>query len=125
MFFLSAELNIFEKYQQFYEKYQHQQYQHYETFHCAHYVAYHVTKYFKENGILDLKLVFHTGILLHYFTFFIPNSCMETRRKMKTQVSNYFCIGNLFYNHCLAFCQFGKAFNLNAVFFTTTKLITS
>ena len=70
MFFLSAELNIFEKYQQFKDYLRD-----YETHHCAHYVVYHGTKDFKENGMLDLTLVFHTGILLHYFTFFIPNGC--------------------------------------------------
>ena len=113
MFFLSAELNIFEKYQQFKDYLRD-----YETLHCAHYVAYHGTKDSKENGMLNLTLVLHTAILLHYFTFFIPNDCMGRREETETYVPNYFCIGKLFYNHCLAFSEFGKAFNLNAVVFT-------
>ena len=53
LFFLSAELNIFEKYQQFKDYLSD-----YETLHCAHYVAYHGMKDFKENGMLDLTLEF-------------------------------------------------------------------
>ena len=75
--------------------------------------------------MLNLTLVFHTGILLHCFTFFNPNGCMGGREETETYVPNYFCIGKLFYNHCLAFCEFGKAFNLNAVVFTVTNLIKS
>ena len=76
LFFLSAELNIFEKDQQFKDYLRD-----YETLHCARYVAYHGTKESKENGMLDLTLVFHTAILLHYFTFFIPNGCMDRREE--------------------------------------------
>ena len=89
LFFLSADLNIFEKYQQFKDYLSD-----YETLHCAHYVAHHRTKDFKENGMFDLTLLFHTGILFHYFTFFIPNGCIDRREKTKTYVPNYFCIGH-------------------------------
>ena len=56
----------------------------YETLHCAHYVEYHATKDFKKNGMLDSIPVFHTGIRLHYFTFFIPNGCMDRREETET-----------------------------------------
>ena len=79
MLFLSAELHIFEEYQQFKDYLSD-----YETRHCADYVPYHKTKDFKENGMFDLILIFHTGILLHYFPFFIPNSCIDRREEVKT-----------------------------------------
>lgn len=41
-------------------------------------------KDFKENGMHGLKLVFHTGILLNYFTFIIPNGGMERREEAET-----------------------------------------
>ena len=58
VFFLSAELNIFGKHQQFKDYLSDD-----EALHCAHYVAYHGTKDFKENDMLDLTLVLYTGIL--------------------------------------------------------------
>ena len=71
MFLLSAELNVFEKYQQFKDYLRD-----YETLHCAHYIA--------NNGMLDLTLVYHTGILLDYFTNFIPNGCIDRREETET-----------------------------------------
>ena len=79
MFLLSAELNVFEKYQQFKDYLRD-----YETLHCAHYIVNHGTKDFKENGMLDLTLVYHTGILLDYFTNFIPNGCIDRREETET-----------------------------------------
>ena len=80
MFFLSAELNIFEKYQQFKDYLSD-----YETLHCARYVAYHGTKDFKDNDMFDLTPAFHTGILLHYFSFLIPKGCKDSREETKTK----------------------------------------
>ena len=79
MFFLSAELYIFEEYQQF-KGYLSD----YETLHCAHYAAYHGKKDFKENDMSDLIIMFEAGILLHYFTFFIHNGCIDRREETKT-----------------------------------------
>ena len=77
--FLSVELNIYDKYQQFKDYFSD-----YETLRCAHYVVYHGTKDSKENGMFHLTRVFHIGILLHYFTFFIPNGCTDRSEKTKT-----------------------------------------
>ena len=35
--------------------------------------------------MFDLTLVFHTGILLHYFTFFIPKGCIDRKEETKTK----------------------------------------
>ena len=70
---------MFEEYQQFKDYLSN-----YETLRCVHYAAYHGTKDFKENGIFDLILIFHTGILLHYFTFLIPNGCIDRTEEAKT-----------------------------------------
>ena len=72
-------MNIFEKHQQFKDYVSD-----YETLRCTHYDVYHGTKDFKENGMFELTLVFHIGILLHYFNFFIPNGCTDRSDKTKT-----------------------------------------